>query len=133
MKKWLTVILVAVLLTGCAGRKKPTGSAVVDQITVSYQENGAQITKNYTSQHKMRLVLDQFRLLGQKYTPHMDPDTLRTTVFEVRLMFSNGSQRLYHTRSDRYIRTDNGPWQQTDPVRLQKLNDLLLSLPPDIG
>ena len=133
MKKWLMVILAAVLLAGCAGRKKPTGGAVVDQITVSYQENGAQITKNYTSQHKMRQVLDQFRLLGQKYTPHMDPDTLRTTVFEVRLMFSDGSQRLYHTRSDRYIRTDNGPWQQTDPVRLQKLNDLLLSLPPDIG
>ena len=133
MKKWICVILTAVMLAGCAPEKKPAGSGVVSQITVTYQENGTQIVKNYTSQHKMRQVLDRFRLLGQKYSPIIDPDTLRSTVFEVRLSFSDGSQRLYHTRSDRYIRTNDGPWQQTDPLRMQELNDLLLQLPSDIG
>lgn len=133
MKKWISVILTAVMLAGCAPEKMPAGSGVVSQITVTYQENGTQIVKNYTSQHKMRQVLDRFRLLGQKYSPIIDPDTLRSTVFEVRLSFSDGSQRLYHTRSDRYIRTNDGPWQQTDPLRMQELNDLLLHLPSDIG
>lgn len=133
MKKWFCAIMAALLLAGCSSKPRPPGSRVVSQISVSYQENGNKIVKNYFSQYKMRRILDSFRLLGQKYTPVMDPDTLRTTVFEVRLFFSDGSQRLYHTRSDRYIRTDNGPWQQTDPVRLQQLNELLLQLPTDIG
>ena len=133
MKKWLCVIAAAVLLAGCGSKTHPSGSRVVSQITVSYQENGRKTVKNYTSQHKMRQILNGFRLLGQKYTPILAPDTLRSTVFEVRLSFSNGTQRLYHTRSDRYIRTDNGPWQQTDPMRIQQLNDLLLQLPADIG
>lgn len=132
MKKWVVILLAAMLLTGCSGRKRPS-ARVVSQITVAYQEYGTRVVKNYTSQYKMRQVLDRFRLLGQKYAPIIDPDTLRSTVFEVRLSFSDGTTRLYHTRSDRYIRTNDGPWQQTDPVRLQRLNDLLMSLPPDIG
>lgn len=133
MKKWLCVVLAAILLTGCSTKKHPSGSRVVSQITVSYQENGTNIVKIYTSQYKMRQILNHFRLLGQKYSPGIDPDTLITLVFEVQLAFSDGSQRTYQTRNDRYIRTDDGPWQQTDTGRLQKLNDLLLELPADIG
>lgn len=133
MKKWLCLALTTVFLAGCA-EKKPLlpQTAVVSQITVTYQENGTEIVKNYTSQYKMRQVLDHVRLLGQKYTPLIDPENLDTTLFQVRLSFSDGSQRLYHTRSDRYIRTGNGPWQQTDPGRLQQLNELLIQLPADI-
>lgn len=131
MKKWLCAVLAAAVLAGCAAKSPAPGSAVVSQITVSYTDNGTQVSHHYTSQHKMRQILNHFRTLGQKYKPVIDPDTLRTTVFEVRLFFSNGAERIYHTRSDRYIRTDNGPWQQTDPQRLQALNELLLQLPPD--
>lgn len=131
MKKWLCAVLAAAVLAGCAAKSPAPGSAVVSQITVSYTDNGAQILHHYTAQHKMRQILNHIRMLGQKYKPVIDPDTLRTTVFEVQLSFSNGSVRVYHTRSDRYIRTNNGPWEQTDPKRLQALNDLFLQLPPD--
>ena len=132
MKKWLWLVLTAVLLAGCA-EKKPIlpQTAVVSKITVTYQENGIDIIKNFSSQHKMRQVLDRVRILGQKYTPLIDPESLDTTLFQVQLSFSDGTQRLYHTRSDRYIRTDNGPWLQTDAQKLQALNELLLRLPPD--
>jgi hypothetical protein len=133
MKKWLCVVLVAALLAGCSTKSHPSGSRVVSQITVSYQENGIKIVKNYTSQYKMRQILNQFRLLGQMYSPVIDPDTMTTQVFQVELFFSDGSQRMYQTRNDCYIRTDDGPWQQTDTARLLRLNELLLELPADIG
>ena len=133
MKRWCCVVLVLLLLAGCSGKKHPSGSRVVSKITVTYRENGTKIVKNYTSNYKMSQVLEGFRLLGQKYSPVIDPDTLRSTVFQVQLSFSDGSQRIYHTRNDRYIRTDYGPWQQTDSGRLQQLNELLLNLPTDIG
>lgn len=131
MKKWLCTALAVAVLVGCTAKSPTPGSAVVSCITVSYAENGVQRLHQYTSQHKMRQILNKIRLLGQKYTPIIDPDTLRTTVFELQLSFSDGSLRVYHTRSDRYIRTNDGPWQQTDPLRLQDLNALLLELPPD--
>jgi hypothetical protein len=133
MKRWICVILVACLLAGCGGKSRPSSSRVVNKITVSYQENGINIVKNFTTQYKMRQILNQFRLLGQKYSPIIDPDTLITQVFQVQLLFSDGSRRTYQTRGDRYIRTDDGAWQQTDAVRLQRLNALLLQLPADIG
>ena len=131
MKKWLCAILVVAVLVGCTPKSSAPATIVVSSIFVSYPDNGVQIRHRYTTQHKMRQILNHIRLLGQKYTPILDPDTLRSTVFEIRLSFSDGSQRIYHTRSDRYIRTNNGPWQQTDPQRLQALNELLLSLPED--
>lgn len=132
MKKWLYILLAAVLFVGCSEKKPvlPT-TAVVSRITVTYQDGNSQIVKNYTSQHKMRQILNKFRLLGQQYNPLINPENLDTTLFQVRLSFSDGSQRLYHTRSDRYIRTDDGPWRQTDAQRLQALNELLRQLPPD--
>ena len=132
MKKQLCILFAAAILTGCSAKTTPLPqTAVVDKITVTYQEENTQIVKIYTSQHKMREILNKFRLLGQQYTPIIDPENLDTTVFQVRLSFSDGSRRLYHTRSDRYIRTDDGPWQQTDTQKLQALNELLLRLPPD--
>lgn len=131
MKKWFCVVLAVAVLAGCAAQSPTPGSAVVSQITVSYAENGIHVLHHYTAQHKMSQILNHIRLLGQKYTPSIDPDTLRTTVFEVQLSFSDGSLRVYHTRADRYIRINDGPWQQTDPQRLQALNELFLTLPPD--
>lgn len=132
MKKWLCILLAAVIFSGCSVKTTSLPeTAVVNQITVTYQDGNSQIVKNYTSQHKMRQILNKFRLLGQQYNPLINPENLDTTLFQVRLSFSDGSQRLYHTRSDRYIRTDDGPWRQTDAQRLQALNELLRQLPPD--
>ena len=131
MKRWLCAFIVAAVLSGCAARAQTPATAVVSRISVSYQENGHSVLHHYTSQYKMRQILNHIRLLGQKYTPIIDVDTLRSTIYEIQLSFSDGSQRIYHTRSDRYIRTNHGPWQQTDPKRLQSLNELLLQLAPD--
>lgn len=132
MQKCLCIILVVAVLAGCASKSPAPAAAVVDRISVSYTENGVTVRHQYTSQYKMRQILNHIRLLGQQYTPTIDPDTLRSTVFEVQLIFSDGLRRIYHTRSDRYIRTNNGPWQQTDPARLLALNELLLTLPADM-
>lgn len=132
MKKLLCAILAVAVLVGCNLNSSPPTAAVVTEICVSYQDYGTQYFHRYTAQYKMRRILDHIRLLGQKYTPNLDADTLRSTIFEIVLSFSDGSQRLYHTRSDRYIRTNNGAWQQTDPMRLLALNELLLTLPPDM-
>ena len=132
MKKWLCIILAAAVLVGCAPKSSAPATAVVSKISVSYTENGVSVRHRYTTQYKMRQILNHIRLLGQQYSPILDPDTLRSTVFEIQLSFSDGSRRVYHTRADRYIRTNGGPWQQTDPQRLLALNELLLTLPADM-
>ena len=132
-KRFWALLLAALLLTGCVGKKSaPSNTVVVSRITVDYLQEEQTVEKVFVTQYKMRQILNHFRTLGQKYSPIIDPDTLTGQAFRVRVFFSDGSERLYRTKSDRYIRTNDGPWQQTDPQKLQQLNFLLLSLPADI-
>lgn len=129
----LAIILSAALLLGGCHARSPArpGWPVVSQISVTRRHEGAVSTQDYTSQDKMRQILNCLRDLGQKFTPAVDPDSLSGRVFTVSVLFSDGSSRLYETKSDLYVRFDGGPWQQADPKKLERLNLLLQSLPGD--
>lgn len=132
MKKCVSIILLALCATisGCRKQTQQT-TAVVSQIAVTYEQEGALTQKVYTSSEKMRLILNALRQLGQKTSPSIDPAQATGQSYCITLTRSDGSQQIYRTKADRFILRDPGPWQQADPERIGELNQLLRSLPGD--
>ena len=134
MAKRIYVLCLAVLLlcAGCRQRSQKVESwTVVSEITVTCEQGGSVTRQIYTTQWKMREILNCIRSLGQKFTPTIDPDTLSARTYSITLTYTDGTQRIYQTKSDRYIRTCRDPWQQADPEKISELHLLLQSLPGD--
>lgn len=129
---WVIFLGSVLLCAGCSMRRsEDVGWPVVSRITVTCDQGGSMTQQVYTSQHKMRQILNQLRTLGQQFTPPIDPEALSARTYSISVSFTDGTQRLYQTKSDRYIRIDQHPWQQADPKRIEDLNQLLQSLPGD--
>lgn len=129
---WLLCIATLLLCAGCRSHNKDTESwPVVSEITVTCEQGGNVTRQIYTSQWKMRQILNCIRTLGQKFTPAVDPDTLSDRTYSITLTHTDGSQRIYQTKADRYIRVSRGPWQQADPEKISELHLLLQGLPGD--
>ena len=132
MKKRLAAaMLCLLLLAGCSGRTYTGGRFVVAKITVAQPLDGSITVKAFTDQHKMGQVLNLLRSLGQQFTPPLDPDSLPEESTQILIQFQDGSTRIYQTKSDLYIRTDQSPWQQADRGQLIKLRQLLQELSSD--
>ena len=129
---WAMYLGIMLFFVGCSlHRTEDMGWPVVSQITVTCDRSGHVTQQIYTSQDKMRQILNQLRTLGQQFTPPIDPEALSARTYSIAVSFTDGSQRLYQTKSDRYIRIDQNPWQQADPKRIEDLNQLLQNLPGD--
>lgn len=134
MAKRICVLFLAVLLlcAGCRHRsQKVENWSVVSEICVTCEQGGRVTRQIYTSQWKMRQILNCIRDVGQKFTPSTDPDTLPGRIYSITLTHTDGSQRIYQTKDDCYIRICREPWQQADPQKLSELHLLLQSLPGD--
>ena len=130
-KRLTAAVLILLLLTGCAAKSSSGGRFVVARITVIQSQDGLLTEKAFTDQHKMGQVLSLLRSLGQQFTPPLDPDSLPEESTQILIQFQDGSTRVYQTKSDLYIRTDQSPWQQADRGQLIKLRQLLQELSSD--
>lgn len=134
MKQRIWSITAAVLLfcTGCMGRTpKPQNKTVVSQICVTCQQEGTAGRRTYTDGAKMKQILNALRQVGQQFDPEVDPEPLELRTYCITLTHSDGSRRSWYTKGDRYIRREDGPWQQADPKKISQLNQLLQILPGD--
>lgn len=129
MKKNLAVLLsAALLLSGCS---KPPDVKVVSQISVDWEQSDGAVDRVYTDPYKMQRVLNRMRQLGQRFSPELDPEGLKEPSVTITVAFNDGSHHRHQVKADRYIRTDNRLWQQTDPKQIQRLQFLLKALPGD--
>ena len=120
------------LCAGCHTRGQSEANwPVVSQITVTCEHQGTLTRQFYTSEAKMRQILNCLRSLGQKSSPPIDPDTISARTYSITLTHTDGSQRIYQTKADRYIRICRDPWQQADPEKVSELHLLLQGLPGD--
>lgn len=133
VRKIIAAVLAVGILGMCGGclRKKP-GVRVVEQISVRWAENGVDVCRIHDDPEEMHLILNKLRTLGQRYSPDIDPELLDTPIVTVALIYSDGTQRLYQIKPDRYVRIGEASWQQADPGRITALRLLLLSLPGDL-
>ena len=134
MAKRMGILCLAVILlcAGCRPRKQEVWP-VVCQITVTCEFEGSLTLRVYSSEAKMRRILNCLRDLGQKSTPAIDPSQLTARTYSITLTHTDQSQRLYQIKGDRYIRLCRDPWKQVDPERISELHLLLQNLPGDNG
>lgn len=133
IRRTAVLLLFFLLLSGCGHRRQPASSVrVVSEITVTHEQQGLVTRQIYTDPDKLRRILNAIRNLGQKFNPTTDPETLPLTSFHIILRRTDGTEQIYRTKADRYIRIDHEPWQQTDPESLTQLTQLLQNLSGDI-
>lgn len=117
-------------LTGC--RVRDMGSRiVVCRITVTTEQNGFLIRKEFSSPESMRQILGALRLLGQKATAGIDPEKLDSLGYCMTLLHTDGSADIVCTREDRFIRFGTLPWKQVDAAGITRLHLLLKNLPTE--
>ena len=132
MKKIIALLLAISLLGMCSGcRRKRPGVRVVDQIAVQWENDGVPICHIYEDPEIMHLILNKVRTLGQLFSSDTDPEALKVPTVSLTLFYSDGAQRLYQIKPDRYVRVGQAPWQQASPKQVTSLRLLLLSLPTD--
>ena len=136
MKKFCAVLIIVLTLclSGCFHRTHTEieNWRVVSEITVTCENEGQVTRRIYTSQDKMKRIMHALRDLGQKFTPDVDPETLNIRTYCITLTHTDGSQRIYCTKGDRYIRQCRDKWQEADPEKVSELNLLLQGLPGDV-
>ena len=133
MRKILAVLLVFGLFITCGGcLRKNTGARLVEKISVQWVEDGISVQRVHKDPEKLHLILNKLRTLGQRFSTDVDPETLDTSALTMTVVYSDGSERLYQVKPDRYVRIGQAPWQQADPKKVSSLRLLLLSLPGDL-
>lgn len=130
-KKIFALLLALVLLSGCHQKQKTEGWRVVTHITVTCEDNCTLTRRTYFREEKMRPILNALRQLGQRFTPDRDPETLIARTWCITLTHSDGSQRFYRIKGDRYIQENRERWQQTDPQKIMDLDLLFQQMASD--
>lgn len=133
VRKIVAILLIIAILGMCGGCfHKNTGVRVVKQISVHWMEDGSDVVRVHRDPEKLHLILNKVRTLGQRFSTDVDPEALEVSAVTVTVAFSDGSQRFYQVKPDRFIRVGQNPWQQANPKRVTALRLLLLSLPGDL-
>ena len=129
VKKILSLVLAAGILGSCCGcMRKKVGIRLVEKVCVQWEEDGQTVCREHENPETIQLILNQVRTLGQRFSSQTNPDTLNTPTVTVKLLFSDGSEKQYQLKSDRYVRVGQAPWQQVNPQKVASLQLLLLSL-----
>ena len=136
MKKISLLPLIALFLfSGCSrvhipDEQEPALRMVV-QIDVSCSQDGESIHRSYTSENKMEAMLLYLRLLKPQGPTETNPEELLGPACKIVVRFSNGQERIYRLRADRFLSTDSHPWQSVDQAHAQELYKLVMLMSSD--
>ena len=125
----LLLFLAAVLLGGCsrlgAVSTEYPSCQVITQIDVFYENGPIQLHRHYTASEKMRAVLNYLRWIDPYGAPDTDPETATGSSFRIVLTYSDGCEKNYLQKADRYLMEDGKGWATIDPDRAQTLSRIL--------
>lgn len=138
VRKKMVIFLLTVSLLGLSGCKassaalpQPPLCRVVTRVEVDYENGPLHAQRCYTSSEKMERVLNYLRQIDPYGTPEESPETAAGSDYYIILSYSDGFQKHYHQKSDRYFQTEGGRWARIDPTRAEELGELLGSMPSD--
>lgn len=127
--------LLLLLLSGCHRQPLPDASRpiyrAVTSVTVTYKNGPIRTQRRYTSDEKMRKVMNYLRLIDPYGTPEEDPETAQGSDIHIILSYSDGFQKTYRQVGDRYMMEDGGKWQKIDPAKAEELGEILGQLESD--
>ncbi len=136
MKKFFKItsafFLIVFMIPGCRGSDASnTVFRTVTQIDVVCTRENETLYRTYHTPKKLEAILLYLRLLSPYGRAEVDPEALEGDIFDITVHFSDGRQRIYRQRSDRFVSKDFAPWQNIDTDHAQKLYPLLLLMPGD--
>ena len=135
-KMILAVLCIPVfLLSGCSRLfhydPSDPNCRVVTGIEVHFENGPIKLHRLYTASEKMQQILNYFRLIDPYGAPDEDPETAEGSSFRITLSYSDGCEKTYLQKSDRFLMTDGQPWRKIDPKRAQELSQIIGTLESD--
>lgn len=129
MKRIGILLLLFVILTGCARAEELPACRVVTGVQVEFQQNGKLLHRSYTKTESVQAVLNYLRIL-KPFGPVI-PETNAENGCRITLHFSHGPDSVYLQQGNAYLCCDGGDWETIDQSRATLLYPLLLLLPSD--
>ena len=136
MKKSIFLICLITVLSAFLGGCRSQDAAqntnpVVTRIAVTCQNGPMQTQRTYTSSTKMRAILNYLRWIDPYGNPQVDPEQVDGILFRIVMVFSDGSEKVYLQKADRYMQVDGAPWKTVDPQKALTLSQILGQMKSD--
>lgn len=128
------VFLFLLFLSGCCrvpASGDPSPYRVITGVQVLYENGAMQTQKQFFAESSIRHILDYLRYIDPYGFPREDPEQVAGRDYHITLIYSDGSQLIYHQRADRFMRIDGGPWKRIDPQKALILSGLYGMMPSE--
>ncbi len=123
MKKFW-VLSLCFLLWGCARVEPRPAQPVVREITVTEVTADPPAVQHFASDQQTTAVLNYLRLLDIRGPAPVNPEQVAGPMYEIRILYSDGSVSTTRQKADRYILLDDR-WQQIEPYSGSRLERIL--------
>ena len=130
LKLWLSVCAISCLL-GCHKQVDMQQCRVVTGIAVTYLNGPIQCQRQYSNPDKMQQILDYLRTAAAYGVPAEDPENTAGSDFYIVLSYSDGCQKYYRQKANRFLRDTDGIWKKLDPSRGAKLGQIIGQMESD--
>ena len=125
-----------ILITGCCKLEQEQSAPyrVVTQVRVVYDNGMIRTQRKFHREENIQQILGYLRYIDPYGRPDEDPEQVQGRDYYITVIYSDGSERHYHQRDDRFFRVGDGPWKRIDPQKALYLSGLLgmmiTDLPP---
>ena len=130
------LLLMGLLFTGCSrgnAQQVPEQCRVVTGVHVVFENGPLRTERQYIASSKVRAILNYLRWLDPYGSPEEDPDAVSGSSFHITLQYSDGCEKNYVQKADRFLLEDGKPWRRIDPTRAQTLSQILGQMASDGG
>ena len=128
------LLLIGLLFSGCSrgsAQQVPEKCRVVTGVHVVFENGPLRTERRYTASPKVRAILNYLRWLDPYGLPEENPEAVSGSSFYITLQYSDGCEKQYLQKADRFLLEDGKPWRQIDPIRAQTLSQILGKMDSD--
>ena len=79
----------------------------------------------------MRAILNYLRWIDPYGKPEEDPEKVSGSDFQIVVTYSDGCQKTYIQKADRFLLEDGYGWRRIDPARAVTLSQILGKMQSD--
>ncbi len=126
------VILICIALSGC--HKNQDGAhpfRLVTGIDVSFDNGPLHTQRHYTASAKIRSILHYLRWIDPYGSPEENPEDVPGSSIQITLTYSDGTQKHYAQKADRYFLEEGKSWLRIKPEDARILCQMLGEMESD--
>jgi len=128
----ILLMSVSMLLGSCRTVSADLDCRVVTGITVTFENGPFHVKRHYTTSEKMQKILNYLRVIDPYGAPDENPETTIGSMFQIVLTYSDGCEKTYLQKSDRFMMVQGQDWKKIDPSRARELSEILGKMNSDL-